>query len=118
MLNESSFLQQNSGEKRRGKEKKEKRSKSKKGSKKVIEDFAQSPDNYVPLFVEKCITFIEQEGLDSEGLYRVPGNRAHVDLLFQKFEEGNHILFHNPSAGWPCCVVQKESRRENALDVS
>lgn len=34
--------------------------------------------------------FIESEGLDSEGIYRVPGNRAHVDLLFQKFEEGRY----------------------------
>lgn len=48
----------------------------------------QSDKNYVPLFMEKCVKFIESEGLDSEGIYRVPGNRAHVDLLFQKFEEG------------------------------
>ncbi|XP_071043981.1 rho GTPase-activating protein 190 isoform X30 [Parasteatoda tepidariorum] len=52
-----------------------------------IEDFMQSEDNPTPLFVEKCIKFIEEEGLDSEGIYRVPGNRAHVDLLFQKFDE-------------------------------
>ena len=25
--------------------------------------------------------------MDAEGLYRVPGNRAHVDLLFQNFDE-------------------------------
>ena len=25
--------------------------------------------------------------MDAEGLYRVPGNRAHVDLLFQQFDE-------------------------------
>lgn len=48
----------------------------------------QSDKNYVPLFLEKCVRFIEDEGLDSEGIYRVPGNRAHVDLLFQKFDEG------------------------------
>ncbi len=54
----------------------------------TLEDFVQSEDKPVPLFVEKCILFIEEEGLDSEGIYRVPGNRAHVDLLFQKFEEG------------------------------
>ncbi|OQR72899.1 rho GTPase-activating protein-like [Tropilaelaps mercedesae] len=84
------LLQQSSGEKRRkekDKEKKEKRSKSKKGAKKGIEDFAQSSEKFVPLFVEKCIVFIEAEGLESEGLYRVPGNRAHVETLFQKFEE-------------------------------
>ena len=41
----------------------------------------------IPLFLRKAITFIEREGLDAEGLYRVPGNRAHVELLFQKFDD-------------------------------
>lgn len=58
----------------------------------LIEDFAQSETNRIPLFLEKCVRFIEEEGLDSEGIYRVPGNRAHVDLLFQKFEEGVYFL--------------------------
>ena len=53
----------------------------------------QSDKNYIPLFLEKCVKFIETEGLDSEGIYRVPGNRAHVDLLFQKFEEGSVMCF-------------------------
>jgi RhoGAP domain. len=60
-------------------------------------DFIQ-PEHSVPLILEKCIQFIEHEGLDSEGIYRVPGNRAHVDLLFQKFDEGTcnpiRILYH------------------------
>lgn len=51
----------------------------------------QSDKNYIPLFLEKCVKFIESEGLDSEGLYRVPGNRAHVDLLFQKFDEDPNV---------------------------
>lgn len=59
----------------------------------LIEDFAQSETNRIPLFLEKCVRFIEEEGLDSEGIYRVPGNRAHVELLFQKFEEGNFFIF-------------------------
>ncbi|XP_044740901.1 rho GTPase-activating protein 190 isoform X2 [Chrysoperla carnea] len=58
-----------------------------------ISDFVQS-DNLVPLFLEKCVNFIESEGLDSEGIYRVPGNRAHVDLLFQKFEEDCNVNIH------------------------
>lgn len=59
----------------------------------LIEDFAQSDTNPIPLFLEKCVRFIEDEGLDSEGIYRVPGNRAHVELLFQKFEEGKSFFF-------------------------
>ena len=53
-----------------------------------MDDFRASSDNPIPVFLDKAITFIEKEGLDAEGLYRVPGNRAHVDLLFQKFDEG------------------------------
>lgn len=53
-----------------------------------IADFVQSEKNFIPLFLEQCVEFIEQEGLDSEGIYRVPGNRAHVDLLYQKLQEG------------------------------
>ncbi|XP_017768448.1 PREDICTED: rho GTPase-activating protein 190 isoform X5 [Nicrophorus vespilloides] len=56
-----------------------------------LSDFIQSDNNYVPLFMEKCVKFIETEGLDSEGIYRVPGNRAHVDLLFQNFEEDQNV---------------------------
>jgi hypothetical protein len=54
----------------------------------TLDDFRTSPENPIPVFLEKALTFIEKEGLDAEGLYRVPGNRAHVDLLFQKFDEG------------------------------
>ena len=58
----------------------------------TLEDFRTSADNPIPLFLEKALTFIEKEGLDAEGLYRVPGNRAHVDLLLQKFDEGKPKL--------------------------
>ncbi|XP_052130418.1 rho GTPase-activating protein 190 isoform X12 [Frankliniella occidentalis] len=60
----------------------------------TLQDFVQSDDNSVPLLLEKCVKFIEEEGLDSEGIYRVPGNRAHVDLLFQKFEEDSSVDIH------------------------
>lgn len=77
-------------------EKKIKR-KSKPNGKNMVEgaqltDFLLSEKNFVPLFMEKCVEFIEQEGLDSEGIYRVPGNRAHVELLYQKLQEGKSEL--------------------------
>ena len=52
-----------------------------------LDDFRASSDDPIPCFLRKAITFIEREGLDAEGLYRVPGNRAHVDLLFLRFDE-------------------------------
>lgn len=81
------------------KEREKKRSKQKIKSGPLVHqvtllDFKQSEDNFIPLILEKCVKFIEEEGLDSEGIYRVPGNRAHVDLLFQKFEEGKYSTFN------------------------
>ena len=55
----------------------------------LLEDMVQSDENLVPCFVEKCVQFIEAEGLSAEGLYRVPGNRAHVDALIERNKEGN-----------------------------
>ena len=36
-----------------------------------MDDFRASSDNPIPVFLEKAINFIEKEGLDAEGLYRV-----------------------------------------------
>lgn len=60
----------------------------------TLSDFMLSEKNLVPLFLEKCVEFIELEGLDSEGIYRVPGNRAHVELLYQKLQEGKIEWIH------------------------
>ncbi|GBP41704.1 Rho GTPase-activating protein 190 [Eumeta japonica] len=57
----------------------------------AIQNWGPQGPHGVPLFVEKCVQFIEREGLASEGLYRVPGNRAHVDLLFKKFYEDPNV---------------------------
>ncbi|CAH2099093.1 unnamed protein product [Euphydryas editha] len=57
----------------------------------AIQNWGPQGPHGVPLFVEKCVEFIEREGLASEGLYRVPGNRAHVDMLFSKFYEDPNI---------------------------
>uniref|UniRef100_A0A914VS33 Rho-GAP domain-containing protein n=1 Tax=Plectus sambesii TaxID=2011161 RepID=A0A914VS33_9BILA len=55
-------------------------------------DLAANPNDPVPLFVRKCVEFIESEGgLELEGLYRVPGNQSQVAQLEQKFVE-NHAL--------------------------
>ncbi|KAF7494802.1 Rho GTPase-activating protein [Sarcoptes scabiei] len=73
------------------KETRRNRSRSKSSVHPSLEDFVQSNGNPVPLFIEKCTQFIEQEGLDMEGIYRVPGNRAHVDTLLIKFDENSDV---------------------------
>ena len=88
-------------EKRQDKEREKKEKKEAKGLKgnksnsvqshPTLEDFKASDENPIPIFLEKAIKFIEKEGLDAEGLYRVPGNRAHVELLFQKYDENHDV---------------------------
>jgi hypothetical protein len=47
-----------------------------------------SPESGVPLFIEKCIQFIEEHGLTIEGLYRISGYKNQVELVIQKLIEG------------------------------
>ncbi|CAF3809984.1 unnamed protein product [Adineta steineri] len=48
---------------------------------------AQSNESGVPLFMEKCIQFIEEYGLAIEGLYRVSGYKNQVELVINKLIE-------------------------------
>lgn len=89
---EKKRLKEQLREEERQKRLEKKKKKSKGAAANTYDKFAQSETNPIPLIVEKCIIFIEEEGLDSEGIYRVPGNRAHVDLLFQKFDEGKKCV--------------------------
>ena len=54
----------------------------------TLEELAQTSSNLVPDFVVACVEFIESEGLTTEGLYRVPGSRAHVDSIMEMFRDG------------------------------
>lgn len=75
---------------RRQEEEKQRRQEKKLANKKSKSSSASSSsvgDDGIPLFIKRCIEFIEFEGLDAEGIYRVPGNRAHVDAFVQKFKE-------------------------------
>jgi hypothetical protein len=47
----------------------------------------QSNQSGVPLFIEKCIEFIEEYGLSIEGLYRVSGYKNQVELVINKLSE-------------------------------
>ena len=83
-LKEEERLRRQEEEKQRRQEKKLAAKKSKSGSTSGSNSVG---DDGIPLFIKRCIEFIEFEGLDAEGIYRVPGNRAHVDAFVQKFKE-------------------------------
>jgi hypothetical protein len=57
----------------------------------------QSP---VPLVVYQCIQAVDVFGLDHEGIYRIPGNQAHVQELRSQFNGpgADKIDFLNPTS--------------------
>lgn len=46
-----------------------------------------SSETGIPLFVEKCVLFIEKHGLTIEGLYRISGYKNQVELVINKLNE-------------------------------
>ncbi|KAH9518728.1 Rho GTPase-activating protein 5 [Bulinus truncatus] len=51
-----------------------------------LEDFPTALENpFIPQFVYKCVSYIEAEGMKTEGLYRIPGNKAQGELFVTKF---------------------------------
>uniref|UniRef100_A0A2I2YAP4 Rho-GAP domain-containing protein n=1 Tax=Gorilla gorilla gorilla TaxID=9595 RepID=A0A2I2YAP4_GORGO len=45
----------------------------------------------IPVFVEKCVEFIEDTGLCTEGLYRVSGNETDQDNIQKQFDQDHNI---------------------------
>ncbi|KAJ0009210.1 hypothetical protein NQD34_016625 [Periophthalmus magnuspinnatus] len=52
-----------------------------------------TPDHPIPLFIEKCVDYIEKTGLTTEGLYRVSGNKTDQDNIQKLFDQDHSIDF-------------------------
>uniref|UniRef100_A0A8C6SR73 Rho-GAP domain-containing protein n=1 Tax=Neogobius melanostomus TaxID=47308 RepID=A0A8C6SR73_9GOBI len=50
-------------------------------------------DRPIPLFIEKCVDYIEKNGLTTEGLYRVSGNKTDQDNIQKMFDQDHSIDF-------------------------
>jgi len=49
-------------------------------------------NEFVPLVVELCTRAIETHGLDTTGIYRVPGNKAAINALKEELKKvGNEL---------------------------
>uniref|UniRef100_A0A8C5QMX6 Rho GTPase activating protein 5 n=1 Tax=Leptobrachium leishanense TaxID=445787 RepID=A0A8C5QMX6_9ANUR len=48
-------------------------------------------DKPIPVFVKKCVDFIEESGLSTEGLYRVSGNKTDQDNIQKQFDQDNNL---------------------------
>lgn len=52
----------------------------------------ESNSTVVPIVVDKCVNFIETNGLFSEGVYRVPGNKKALNELKQAFNQNDQAV--------------------------
>lgn len=50
-----------------------------------------TPDRPIPLFIEKCVDYIERTGLTTEGLYRVCGNKTDQDNIQKQFDQDHSV---------------------------
>ncbi|XP_029417700.1 rho GTPase-activating protein 4 isoform X5 [Nannospalax galili] len=57
-----------------------------------LEKFIQSSGQPVPLVVESCIRFINLNGLQHEGIFRVSGAQARISEIREAFERGEDPL--------------------------
>ncbi|XP_063603311.1 rho GTPase-activating protein 21-like isoform X7 [Penaeus indicus] len=54
-----------------------------------LEDCPQSDENeFVPLLVALCVSVVETRGLQTQGIYRIPGNKAAVTHLTEMINKG------------------------------
>ncbi|XP_016142236.1 rho GTPase-activating protein 35 [Sinocyclocheilus grahami] len=45
----------------------------------------------IPVFIDKCIRYIEATGLTTEGIYRVSGNKAEIESMQRQFEQDHNL---------------------------
>ncbi|XP_062580578.1 arf-GAP with Rho-GAP domain, ANK repeat and PH domain-containing protein 1-like isoform X2 [Saccostrea cucullata] len=57
----------------------------------TLEDQHLSPSN-VPVIIEKCVCFIEDYGIQEEGIYRLSGVKSKVQALLDKFMSDAHSV--------------------------
>ncbi|KAM9326891.1 rho GTPase-activating protein 35 [Gastrophryne carolinensis] len=50
-----------------------------------------SAERPIPVFIEKCVDYIETTGMNMEGIYRVSGNKSEMDTLQRQFDQDHSL---------------------------
>ncbi|XP_062328584.1 rho GTPase-activating protein 35 isoform X1 [Osmerus eperlanus] len=50
-----------------------------------------TPERPIPVFIDKCIRYIETTGLTTEGIYRVSGNKAEMESMQRQFDQDHNL---------------------------
>ena len=63
----------------------------------TLDDLFERDQSPVPLVVIQCIQAVDMFGLETEGIYRVSGNQAHIQQLKARFDQDAYTVdFRNP----------------------
>ena len=54
----------------------------------LAECVTNDPDEHIPLVVQICVSVVEEHGMDTVGIYRIPGNTAAVNGLKDHLSQG------------------------------
>ncbi len=58
---------------------------------------------YVPLLVQLCVKVVEAHGMDTVGIYRIPGNTAAVNALMAGLDRGfEYVCFFSVYLRFAC----------------
>ncbi|KAK7731437.1 Rho GTPase-activating protein [Botryosphaeria dothidea] len=65
----------------------------------TLDDLFHRDGSPVPIVVYQCIQAVDMFGLDTEGIYRVPGTSSHIMAMKQMFDhDSSAVDFRNPEA--------------------
>jgi len=57
------------------------------------EDLVQGVERFVPVFVEKCVTYIEKYAITKEGIYRISPKSTERENIIKRFDEDHNLNF-------------------------
>ncbi|CAJ0580603.1 unnamed protein product, partial [Mesorhabditis spiculigera] len=59
---------------------------------KLIDCKTSGPEDAVPMLVRHCLRVVEENGMESVGIYRIPGNTAAVNALKDTLNQGDEAI--------------------------
>jgi len=51
----------------------------------------ETDENHIPVFLKTVVEFLVANGLDKEGLFRIPGSQEDINFYREKFDSGQEI---------------------------
>jgi hypothetical protein len=77
-----------------------------------LEDLANKSGRLIPEFIETAIEYISNNGLGTEGIFRISAKKAELDVLTAQLEQGKTIDWIECESAYTPAAMIKEFLRE------